>query len=115
MDVEVAYHSVGDLSRTTAAGTEASELSALSLSAVGKYEINDTIEAFGKVGVSSWTSSNTSGDKDGVSVNYGLGAKVSLNDNMKIHGEWEAVPGIDTGSTESDVSTMSLGLEISTM
>lgn len=115
MDVEVAYHSVGDLSRTTAAGTEASEISALSISAVGKYEINDTIEAFGKVGATSWTSSNSSGETDGISVNYGIGAKVSLNDSMKIRAEWEAVPGVDTGTSESDISTMSLGLEIGTL
>ena len=115
MDVEVAYHSVGDLSRTTVAGTEASELSALSLSAVGKYELSDTIEAFGKVGATSWTSTNSSNDKDGVSLSYGLGAKVSINDTMKIRAEWEAIPDVDTGSSETDVSTMSLGLEVKTL
>ena len=115
MDVEVAYHSVGDISRTMASGTETSEISGLSISAVGKYEINDTIEAFGKVGATSWTSTNSSGDKDGVGINYGLGAKVSLNDSMKIRAEWEAVPGVETGTGESDISTMSLGLEIGTL
>lgn len=115
MDVEVAYHSIGDLNRTTDEGTETSELSAVSVSAVGKYEINDTIEAFGKVGAASWTSSNTSGEADGISLTYGLGAKVSMNENMRIRAEWETVSGVDTGSKDSDISTMSLGIELKTL
>lgn len=115
MDLEIAYHSLADLSRTTAAGTEASELSALTMSAVGKYKINDTIEAFGKVGVASWSSSNSSGDEDGVSMTYGLGAKVSMNENMKIRAEWENISDVDTGTNESDISTLSLGVELSTL
>jgi len=115
MDVEVAYHSVGDLSRTTAAGTETSEVSALSVSGVGKYEINETIEAFGKVGASSWSSSNSAGDQDGVGLTYGVGAKISMNENMRIRAEWETVSGVETGSGKSDVSTMSLGIELKTL
>lgn len=116
MDVEVAYQSIGDLSRNTGAnGTETSELSALSISAVGKYEINDNIEAFGKVGAASWTGNNNQGDTDGTGLTYGLGAKISMNENMKIRAEWEKIPGIDTGSSESDVSTMSLGIELQTL
>ena len=119
VDVEVGYHSIGDISRTTTVGTvtstEASELSALSVSAVGKYEVNETIEAFGKLGVASWTSSNTAGDQDGTDLTYGFGAKVSMNENMKIRAEWETVPSVETGSGDSDVSTMSLGLEFKTL
>jgi len=115
IDLEVAYHSVGDLSRTTEAGTETSEISALSVSAVGKYEINETIEAFGKVGASSWTSNNSTGDQDGTSLTYGLGAKISMNENMKIRAEWETISGAETGSNESDISTMSLGIELQTL
>jgi len=115
MDVEVAYHSIGDLNRTTANGTEISEVSALSISGVGKYEVNESIEAFGKLGASSWTSSNTAGDKDGTSLTYGIGAKVNMNENMKIRAEWENISGVNTGSSKSDVSTMSLGLELNTL
>ena len=115
MDVEVGYQSIGDLSRTADSGTEASELSAFTLNAVGKYEINETIQAFAKVGVASWSSDNTSGDKDGKGLTYGLGAKVNMNENMKIRAEWEKIPGVDTGGGESDISTMSLGIELSTL
>jgi len=115
MDLEVAYHSIGDISRTTAAGTEISELSAVSISGVGKYEVNETIELFGKAGVAGWTSSNTAGDEDGTGLTYGFGAKVSMNENMKIRAEWENVSGIGTGGGDSDVSTMSLGIELKTL
>jgi len=115
MDVEIGYHSIGDINRTTAAGTEASELSAISIAGVGKYEVNETIELFGKVGAASWTSSNTSGETDGTGLTYGFGAKVSMNENMKIRAEWETIPDVDTGSNESDVSTMSLGIELKTL
>ena len=116
MDIEVGYHSIGDLSRTTAAGTEASELSAVSIAGVGKYEVNETIELFGKLGAASWTSSNTSGDKDGTALTYGFGAKISMNENMKIRAEWETLPSVETGgSGDSDVSTMSLGIELKTL
>lgn len=115
MDLEVAYHSIGDLSHTKVSGTQTSEISALSVSAVGKYEVNETIEAFGKVGASSWSSSNTAGDEDGVSLTYGIGAKVSMNENMKIRAEWENISGVETGSGDSDISTMSLGIELNTL
>jgi len=115
MDLEVAYHSIGDINRTTATGTEASELSAVSISAVGNFEINETIQTFGKVGAASWTSSNTAGDETGTGLTYGLGAKISMNESMKIRAEWETVPGVKTGGGESDVSTMSLGVEFKTL
>jgi len=116
MDVEVAYHSIGDISRTTANGTETAELSAISINGVGKYEVNETIGIFGKIGAASWTSTNTAGDEDGIGLTYGFGAKISMNENMKIRAEWETISGVNTGgSSDSDTSTMSLGIELKTL
>ena len=115
MDLEVAYHSLGDVSRETVNGTEAAELAALSMSVVGKYKINETIEAFGKLGASRWTSSSPAVTEDGIDLSYGFGAKVSLNESMKIRAEWENISGVDTGAEESNVNTMSLGIELSTL
>lgn len=115
MDLEVAYNSVGDLNRTTEDGTETSEISALSISAVGKYEVSETIEAFGKLGATSWSSSNNFGDDDGIGLSYGIGAKVNMNENMKIRAEWENISDVKTGRVKSDISTLSLGIELNTL
>lgn len=116
VDAEVSYQNIGDISRTTAAGTEVSEISALSAHAVGKYRINQTVEALGKIGVSSWNSDNKDGDESGVGLSYGFGAKVDMNESMKIRAEWETISGVETSAnTESDITTMSLGIELQTL
>ena len=115
MDVKVAYNSIGDIARGDES-RETAELSALSISAVGKYEINDSVEAIGKLGASRWSSENSDNDADGLSLSYGFGAKVSLNETMKLRAEWETISDVETaGGRETDVSTMSLGLELETL
>lgn len=116
IDAEVSYHSIGDINRTTDTSTETSEISALAINAVGKYKINDSVEALGKIGAASWTSDNSDGEESGIGLTYGFGAKVSMNENMKIRAEWETISDVETaGGTESDISTMSLGIELDTL
>ncbi|WP_158278931.1 outer membrane beta-barrel protein [Leucothrix arctica] len=116
IDAEVAYNSIGDLNREGEAGRETAEIDALSISAVGKYEINDSVEALGKIGATRWTSNNSDGDEDGFSINYGFGAKVRLNETMKLRAEWESISDVETaGGRKTDVTTMSLGIELETL
>jgi len=115
LDAEVTYHSLGDINRTTDGSTETAEMSALSISGVGKYQINDSVEALGKVGIASWSSDNSDDDDSGFGMTYGFGAKVALNENMKIRAEWENITGVTTSNgRDSDVTTMSLGIEMQT-
>ena len=117
IDAEVAYNGIGDLSRgDDPSNVEASDISALSISAVGKYDINDSVEALGKLGVTRWASSNNDGDEDGFGINYGFGAKVRLNETMKLRAEWESISDVKTtGGRKTDVTTMSLGIELETL
>lgn len=116
VDAEVSYVSIGDVTREGVAGRETSEVSALSISAVAKYEINDSVEALGKIGATRWISDNSDNDEDGFSLSYGFGAKVNLNESMKLRAEWENITDIETsGGRETDVTVMSLGLELETL
>lgn len=120
IDAEVSYHSIGDINKTTntdtSTTTETSEISALAINAVGTYKINDSVEALGKIGAASWTSENSDGENSGIGLTYGFGAKVSMNENMKIRAEWETISGVETaGGSESDISTMSVGIELDTL
>lgn len=109
---EATYTNIGDLHKN---GT-ISDISALSLSGVANIDINDQFGVFGKAGFSRWKSKNTDGDKSGSNLSYGAGAKVSLNESMKIRAEWERLPDVSTSHTEkSDIDMMSIGIEISTL
>ena len=115
-DAEVSYNGIGDLNREGGNGRETSELSSLAISAVGKYEVNDSVEAFGKLGVTRWTSSNNDNDQDGIGLNYGFGAKIHMNETMKLRAEWETISDVETtGGRKTDVTTMSLGIELETL
>ena len=108
---EAAYTNIGDLHKK---GT-ISDISALSLSGVANIKVNDQIGVFAKAGFSRWESENTDSDKSGTGLSYGVGAKVSLNESMKIRAEWERLPEVSTSNTESsDIDMMSIGIEIST-
>jgi len=117
VDAEISYTSIGDVTREIGDGTrETSEVSALSISAVGKYKINDSVEALGKIGATRWSSDNSDNDEDGFSLSYGFGAKVHLNETMKLRAEWENISDVETtGGRETDVTVMSLGLELETL
>jgi OOP family OmpA-OmpF porin len=108
---EAAYTSIGDLHKE---GTS-SDISALSLSGVANLRINDQLNVFGKVGISRWKSENTDGNQSGSGLTYGAGAKVNLNESMKVRAEWERLPSISTSKSEaSDIDMLSVGIEIAT-
>lgn len=109
---EAAYTSIGDLHK---AGTS-SDISALSVSALANFNINDQFGVFGKAGLSHWESENTDGKKSGTGLSYGLGAKISLSESMKLRAEWERLPSVSTShKKESDIDMMSIGVELSTL
>ncbi len=109
---EAGYTSIGDLHKN---GTS-SDISALSVSGIANIHVNDQFGVFAKAGFSSWKSKNTDSDKSGTGLNYGVGAKVSLSESMKLRAEWERLPSISTSNTEeSDISMMSIGVELSTL
>ena len=111
LDAEAAYTSIGDLHKD---GT-ASDVSALSLSAVANLSVNDQLSLFGKAGFSRWNSENTDSKKSGTGLSYGLGAKVNLSESMKLRAEWESLPSIATSNTEeTDIKMLSVGVELST-
>jgi opacity protein-like surface antigen len=109
---EVAYTSIGDLHK---AG-EFSDISALSVSALANFNINDQLGVFGKAGLSHWESENSDSKKKGTGLSYGLGAKVSLSESMKLRAEWEHLSSVSTSHKEkSDIDMMSIGIELSTL
>ena len=109
---EAAYTNIGDLHKD---GTS-SDISALSVSGVANLNINDQLGVFAKAGFSRWESKNTDSDKNGTGLTYGLGAKISLSESMKLRAEWERLPSISTSNTEeSDMDMMSIGIELSTL
>jgi OOP family OmpA-OmpF porin len=109
---EATYTSIGDLHKS---GT-ASDISAFSVSALANLPINDQFAVFGKAGLSRWKSENTDSEKSGSDMTYGVGAKINLNETMKLRAEWEHLPSISTSNTEeSDIDMMSIGIELSTL
>lgn len=115
-DAEVSYNSIGDISREGDTDTETAEISTVAISAVGKYQINDSVEALGKIGATRWASSSDDGDRDGVGLSYGFGAKVYLNESMKLRAEWESISDVETtDGRETDITTMTLGIELETL
>ncbi len=109
---EAAYTNIGDLHKQ---GTS-SDISALSVSGVANLNVSDQLGVFAKAGFSRWESKNTDSDKSGTGLTYGLGAKISLSESMKLRAEWERLPSITTSNTEeSDMNMMSIGVELSTL
>lgn len=108
---EVAYTNLGDIHKN---GTN-SDVSAISANAVGSIQVTERFDVFGKVGGMRWSSDNTTGDRDGFGVTYGLGAKMHLSESTKLRAEWEQFPDVETSdSEETDVNMLSVGVELST-
>lgn len=115
LSAEASYVNLGDLHKTTGAGTENSDVTALTATAVGSMPINEQFDIFGKVGGMRWSSDNTSGSQDGFGLTYGVGAKMNLNETTKLRAEWEKFPSIETSTTDkTDVNMLSVGVELST-
>lgn len=111
LSAEVAYVNLGDMHKN---GTN-SDVSAFTANAVGTLPINERFDVFGKFGVMRWSSDNSAGNESGFGTTYGIGAKMSLNETMKLRAEWEKFPDIETSPTEeTDVNMLSIGVELST-
>lgn len=111
LSAEVAYTSIGDLHQKG----EASDISALSATGVANLPINGQFGIFGKAGFSHWRTENTESNKSDTGMTYGLGAKVSLSESMKLRAEWEHLPSIETSHTEeTNINMLSIGIELST-
>ena len=111
LSAEVAYVNLGDMHKNG----ENSDVSALTATAVGTLPISQRFDVFGKAGVMRWSSDNTAGTESGFGLTYGIGAKMSLNETMKLRAEWEKFPDVKTSNTEeTDVNMLSVGVELST-
>jgi hypothetical protein len=92
-----------------------SDISAFSLNAVGLLPVTEQFDVFAKAGATRWSSDNTDNHETGFGINYGIGAKMHINETTRLRAEWEKFPNIDTSSSESsDMSMLSLGIELST-
>ncbi len=110
LSAEGAYTSLGDMHKNG----ENADISAFSVNAVGSVQLTERFDIFGKAGAMRWSSNNTTGDRDGFGVMYGLGAKMRLSESTKIRAEWEQYPGVETSSSEdTDVNMLSVGVEVS--
>jgi predicted porin len=110
LSAEGTYTSLGDMHKNG----ENADISAISVDAVGSMQLTEKFDIFGKVGAMRWSSQNTTGDRDGFGVTYGVGAKMRMSESTRIRAEWEQYPGIETSGTEdSDVNMLSIGVEIS--
>ena len=115
LSAEASYVNLGDVHKTTTGGTENSDITALTATAVGTMPINEQFDIFGKIGAMRWSSDNTSGSQDGFGITYGIGAKMDLNETTKLRAEWEKFPSIETSnSAKTDVNMLSVGVELST-
>ncbi len=111
LSIEGAYVTLGDIHKNG----ENSDVTAITAGAVGTLPVTEQFDVFGKVGAMRWSSDNTDGSESGFGVNYGVGAKMHLNETTNLRAEWEKFPGIDTSKSESsDMSMMSIGVELST-
>lgn len=115
ISAEAAYVSLGDLHKGTGATSTNSDVSAMTVNAVGTIPVTEQFDVFGKVGAMRWSSDNSAGDESGFGATYGVGAKMHLNETTKLRAEWEKFPGIETGPSEkTDINMLSIGVELST-
>ncbi len=111
LSAEGAFVNLGDMHKSG----ENSDVSAFTATAVGSLPINQQFDIFGKIGAMRWSSDNTESKESGYGVTYGIGAKMNLSDTMKLRAEWEKFPGVETsGSEETDMNMLSVGVELST-
>lgn len=111
ISIEGAYLNLGDIRRDG----ESSDVSAFAAYGVGSLPVTERFDAFAKLGATYWSSDNTEGDESGFGIAYGLGAKMTFNETTKLRAEWEKVLNVDTGSSETDVNIITIGVELSTL
>jgi len=112
LSAEAAYVNLGDLHKKNSN----SDVSAVTLNAVGSMPVSDKFEVFGKVGAMRWSSDNSNdGSESGFGVTYGVGAKMQMSETTKLRAEWEKFPGVETSKDDkTDVNMLSVGVELST-
>ncbi len=111
LSAEGAYVNLGDMYKSN----EHSDVSAITANAVGSVQVTEKFDLFGKVGAMRWSSENSSGDRDGFGVTYGVGAKMRMSESTRLRAEWEQFPGVETSASEdTDVNMLSVGVELST-
>ena len=111
VSIEGTYLNLGDMHKDG----KNSDISAYGAYAVGALPVTKKFDAFAKLGGVYWNSKNTDGDKDGFSLSYGLGAKMTLNETTKIRAEWEKITDVETSnSDETDINVLTVGVELST-
>jgi len=109
--VEGAYMNLGDMYKNS----EHSDVSAFSINGVGSLPVTEKFDVFGKIGATRWSSDNSGGSESGFGMTYGVGAKMNMNENTKLRAEWEKVMDVETsGSEETDINVLSVGVELST-
>jgi len=111
LSAEGAYVSLGDMHKSG----DNSDVSAITANAVGSVQLTEKFDIFGKLGAMRWSSENSSGDRDGFGVTYGVGAKMRMSESTRLRAEWEQFPGVETSPTnDTDVNMLSVGVELST-
>lgn len=124
--IELAYVDLGEaeVSATSSApvvGTASvdAEADGFAFAVVARYPLNQQVDLFGKLGGFVWeveggasvsvggSTLALTGEDDGNSVMFGLGAEYEFNDNIGIRAEWERFEQV----ANSDVDMFSIGLE----
>ncbi len=111
VSVEASYLNLGDIRKDG----QNSDVSAFAAYGVATLPVTERFDAFAKLGGARWSSENTDGKQNGFGLAYGLGAKMTLNETTKLRAEWETVKGVETsGSDDTNVNMLSIGVELST-
>lgn len=111
VSVEGAYVNLGDMHKD---GNN-SDVSAITVSAVGSLPVTEKFDVFAKVGAMRWSSDNTDSNESGFGATYGIGTKMHINETMSLRAEWEKFPGIETSDDDdTDVNMLSVGVELTT-
>ncbi|MEQ1838351.1 MAG: porin family protein [Candidatus Nitrotoga sp.] len=103
---EVAYVNFGSVDVAPAGSTVKS--SAMSLSGVGSFPLNDQFSLFGKLGLASTTVKGTGfPSESNTGVTYGVGAQFDFDQQFAIRAGWDMYKIGDVNEEDEDV--MSLG------
>lgn len=99
----------------------AHDVSAVTLSSVIGFPMNDQIELFGKAGIARWSaehnhSLNGSTETRGTDMMIGAGASYDLGDNLGVRAEWERYKDIGTVDDQQvDMDMLSVGVTFSSL
>lgn len=134
LSIEGAYTDFGkekfSYTSTGVTGAGDVKVSGITLAAVGRLPVNDTIGLFGKLGganmmvkyADNWTSSGTPGTTSGRKSSFvpmlGLGVDIALSNSLKLRAEYEAygkakiISDSNLGAPKVRADLLSVGLEV---